>query len=104
MIGEDDYSYDTIEEMKTKDFDVASEGAWDEYFERVICPEIKAFDYVRDEDNVMNDEINYCVYITFHKLNKIIHMKKIVLFADKTWQELNITENGAFKYDVPVYN
>jgi len=101
MLSEDDYGFDTIEELKTSD--LSGEGAWDEYFDRIICPEIKAFDYARDEENILDDEENSAVYITFHKLNNIVHMKKIVLFADKTWQELNIMEDGEFKFDVPVY-
>ena len=101
MMSEDDYCFDTIEELKESN--LVDEGAWDEYFDRVICPEIKAFDYVRDEENILNDEVNTCVYTTFHKLNGIVHAKKIVLFADKTYQELNIMENGEFKFDVPGF-
>ena len=100
MMGEDNYNYDSIAELKELE---ELNDEYDEYFERIVCPEIKAFDWLRDEENTIESLESCAVYITFHKLNGIIHMKKVVLFDDKTWQELNILENGEFKYDVPEY-
>jgi len=102
MMGEDEYSYEDIKELEAVT-SLAENEDFDEYFERLVCPEIRAYECALDEENILSDGEDSQVYITFHKINKVIHMKKIVLFDDKTWQELNITESGKFKYDVPEY-